>query len=78
MITIFDCYTFMNLEPTCSDVEVRKAYRKMAKNTHPDKLATALGVSDKFYTLNEAYRRIINFRKKHNFRKGVETKEQQS
>ena len=37
MNSILDCYDFLHVRPDCSDLEVRKAYRRMAKNLHPDK-----------------------------------------
>ncbi len=61
-------YKILELSKDSTDDEVKKAYRKMAKKYHPDKLQ---GVSDeiikmaeeKFNKVNQAYERIIKSRK---------------
>jgi len=56
-------YKVLELNPDCTDAEVRKAYRKMASKFHPDKVAH-LGEShkkpakEKFQKISEAYRNI--------------------
>jgi DnaJ like chaperone protein len=56
-------YKILEIEPTATDDEVKKAYRKMAKKYHPDKVSH-LGeefrktAEDKFTKVNEAYERI--------------------
>ena len=56
-------YKVLQIEPTASDEEVKKAYRRMAMKYHPDKVAT-LGedakqlATDKFRKVNEAYEEI--------------------
>lgn len=56
-------YKILEIEPTVTDEEVKKAYRKMAKKYHPDKVSH-LGeefrktAEDKFKKVNEAYARI--------------------
>lgn len=56
-------YKILEIEPTASDDEVKKAYRKMAIRFHPDKVAH-LGeefqkdANDKFQKINEAYDKI--------------------
>ena len=56
-------YKILEIEPTVTDEEVKKAYRKMAKKYHPDKVSH-LGeefrktAEDKFKKVNEAYERI--------------------
>jgi DnaJ like chaperone protein len=56
-------YRILEIEPTVSDDEVKKAYRKMAVKFHPDKVA-ALGdevqhaAKEKFQKVQEAYENI--------------------
>ena len=56
-------YTALEIEPSASDDEVKKAYRRMAMKYHPDKVANAgeeikQQATDKFRTINEAYEHI--------------------
>lgn len=61
--TLDSAYKILEVEPTASDDEVKKAYRKMAVTYHPDKVAY-LGeefrkaANEKFQKLNEAYEKI--------------------
>lgn len=61
--TLDSAYKILEIEPTASDDEVKKAYRKMAVTYHPDKVAY-LGeefrkaANEKFQKLNEAYEKI--------------------
>lgn len=56
-------YKILDLDPTASDSELKKAYRKMAVKYHPDKLVH-LGedfqkaAKEKFLKVNEAYETI--------------------
>lgn len=56
-------YKVLEIEPTVSDEEVKKAYRKMAMKYHPDKVNT-LGdevkkaATEKFTRLSDAYEKI--------------------
>lgn len=56
-------YKILEIESTCSDEEVKKAYRKMAMKYHPDKVR-GLGeqhekaANDKFIKVQEAYEQI--------------------
>lgn len=49
-------YDLLNLHPSASPQEIRRAYRELSKRYHPDTttLPTALA-TDKFQQLNEAY-----------------------
>lgn len=56
-------YTALEIEPTASDEEVKKAYRRMAMKYHPDKVANAgeeikRQATEKFRTIYEAYEHI--------------------
>ncbi|MCM4155095.1 TerB family tellurite resistance protein [Gramella sp. AN32] len=56
-------YTILEIEKTASNEDVKKAYRKMAKKYHPDKLghmdeAYRKGAQEKFTKVQEAYENI--------------------
>ncbi len=56
-------YTALEIEPSASDEEVKKAYRRMAMKYHPDKVANAgeevrQQATEKFRSINEAYETI--------------------
>ena len=60
-------YTALEIEPTATDEEVKKAYRRMAMKYHPDKVANAgenirQQATDKFRAINEAYEHIKSLR----------------
>lgn len=56
-------YTALEIEPSASNDEVKKAYRRMAMKFHPDKVGNASEevrkqATDKFRGINEAYEHI--------------------
>ena len=56
-------YKALEIEPTATDDEVKKAYRRMAMKYHPDKVAGAgeeakKTATEKFRSINEAYETI--------------------
>lgn len=51
-----DPYAVLGVEPTASDREIRAAYRRRAKATHPDRD----GRSEEFIALTEAYETLID------------------
>ena len=60
-------YTALEIEPSATDDEVKKAYRRMAMKYHPDKVANAgeeirQQANDKFRAINEAYEHIKSLR----------------
>ena len=60
-------YTALEIEPSASDEEVKKAYRRMAMKYHPDKVANAgenirQQATEKFRAINEAYEYIKKVR----------------
>src|SRR5271154_5532960 len=48
-----DLYTFLNLEPTSTESDIRKSYRKLSLRWHPDKSKDPAD-HEKFYYLNLA------------------------
>ena len=60
-------YTALEIQPSATDEEVKKAYRRMAMKYHPDKVANAgeeirQQATEKFRGINEAYEHIKNQR----------------
>ena len=58
-----NAYKILEIEKTASDDEVKKAYRKMAKKYHPDKVVTEneaikKGAEEKFKQVQKAYEQI--------------------
>lgn len=56
-------YKVLEIEPTATDDEVKKAYRQMAVRYHPDKVASMgeeyqKGAKEKFQKIQEAYENI--------------------
>lgn len=64
---ISDAYKILEIEPSVSDQEVKKAYRRMANKYHPDKTRD-LGeeyqkmAQDRFIQVQEAYEQVKNAR----------------
>lgn len=60
-------YQALEIEPSATDEEVKKAYRRMAMKYHPDKVASAgdevrQKATEKFRAINEAYEHIKTLR----------------
>lgn len=60
-------YNALEIQPSATDEEVKKAYRRMAMKYHPDKVATAgdnirQQATEKFRMINEAYEHIKSLR----------------
>ena len=58
-----NAYKILEIEKAASDEEVKKAYRKMAKKYHPDKVITdneaiKKGAEEKFKEVQIAYEQI--------------------
>ena len=65
MLDISNCYNLLHLDEDCSDLELRRRYRKCALETHPDRMGSELDAPSAapFIRFNEAYRRIVHYRK---------------
>jgi curved DNA-binding protein len=50
-----DYYKILGVSKTASDDEIRKAFRKLARQYHPDVAGNKAGAEDKFKEINEAY-----------------------
>lgn len=60
-------YTVLEIDPSATDEEIKKAYRRMAMKYHPDKVANAgeeirQQATEKFRSINEAYEHIKTLR----------------
>lgn len=65
--SIDDAYAVLGLTKDATDDEIRKAYRKMAMQYHPDRVATLgddvkAAATKKFQEINEAKERIYKAR----------------
>src|SRR4051794_12528375 len=50
-----DYYKVLGVSRTASEDEIRKAFRKLAREYHPDVAKNKSGAEDKFKEINEAY-----------------------
>src|SRR3954467_8025176 len=50
-----DYYKILGVSKTASEDEIRKAFRKLARQYHPDVAGNKAGAEDKFKGINEAY-----------------------
>jgi curved DNA-binding protein len=50
-----DYYEILGLPRTASDQDIKKAFRKLARQYHPDVAKSTRGAEDKFKEINEAY-----------------------
>jgi len=51
----FDYYEALSVSPDASAEEIKKAYRKLALATHPDRNPGDVGAEERFKKINEAY-----------------------
>lgn len=68
MLEISNCYKLLHLDEDCSDLELRRRYRKCALETHPDRIRPIdidplVPCEQPFIKFNEAYKRIVHYRK---------------
>ncbi len=71
-----DYYKILDLSPNCSQEDIKKAYRKLARNFHPD----SCGIEDstEFREVQEAYDAIGEKSKRNNYDREKRTQQQQS
>lgn len=61
MNNIVEYYQILNLDPNCSDEELKSSYRKLAKKWHPD-INKDPEATDRFKEVQNAYENISSFR----------------
>ena len=62
-----DCYEILGISKSATDEEIKKAYRKMAKQYHPDVNPGDKSAEEKFKEVNEAYSILSDPDKKANY-----------
>lgn len=65
-------YKILGLERTCTEIEIKKAYRKQALIYHPDKNPDDPSAQEKFKDVNEAYETLSDAQKRHRYDSGVD------
>ena len=61
-----DLYTILEIKPTASEIEIKKAYHRLAKLYHPDKNKSP-GTVEKFQKIQTAYEILINNTTRHEY-----------
>lgn len=59
-----DYYNILGVEKSATEVEIKKAYRKLALKYHPDKNQGDADASDRFKEISEAYETLSNSEKR--------------
>ena len=62
-----DYYKVLGVEKKSSEAEIKKAYRKLAQQYHPDKNPHNKSAQDKFKEINEAYEVLGDSEKRHKY-----------
>lgn len=62
-----DYYEILGLEKTCSDEEIKKAYRKLAMEFHPDRNPDNKEAEEKFKEIAEAYETLSDSGKRQQY-----------
>jgi len=64
MVTKRDYYEILSLERTCTEVEVKSSYRKMALQYHPDRNPGNVEAEERFKEASEAYEVLSDAQKR--------------
>lgn len=67
-----DYYKILGLEKDCQDDEIKKAYRKLAIQTHPDKNPDDPKAEMRFKDVGEAYENLSDPQKRQRYDSGVD------
>ncbi len=59
-----DYYGILNVSPEASSEEIKRAYRKLALETHPDRNPNDVGAEERFKKISEAYGVLSDTRKR--------------
>jgi|GEM_PF-6729253 len=59
-------YEVLGVDPSCSEKEVKTAFRRLAREHHPDVVGDG-GASDRFLEIREAYETLIDPKKRHKY-----------
>ncbi|CAN6675127.1 hypothetical protein TRVA0_092S00144 [Trichomonascus vanleenenianus] len=70
-----DYYKILGVDKSCSDVELKKAYRKMALKFHPDKNIEDPLAHEKFKDVGEAYETLSDPQKRMRYDSGADLQE---
>ena len=62
-----DHYRILGLPPSATQAEIRKAYRRLASELHPDKTQNDPYAKEKFHAVKEAYETLTNPQKKQEY-----------
>ena len=54
----YECYRILGLSPTASEEDIKKAYRNLAKQWHPD-VNKSPEATEKFKKINQAYETLM-------------------
>ena len=60
MVVDTEYYDVLGVKPDASDIEIKKAYRKLAITTHPDKNPGDATAHERFQAIGEAYQVLSN------------------
>ena len=58
-----DPYQVLGVSPNATDAEVKAAYRRLAKEYHPDRNGGSAEAEKKMMQINDAYTQIVEMRK---------------
>jgi DnaJ family protein C protein 7 len=70
-----DYYKILNIEKDASDSEIKKAYRRLAIQTHPDKNPDDPQAEERFKDVGEAYETLSDPEKKERYDSGADLME---